>query len=66
VVWNASRDTGYQLPGESEQVEDVAFLDSAPHPEEMRHPGPQVERRVTVRVTRILDFKRAPPGDVDV
>jgi predicted pyridoxine 5'-phosphate oxidase superfamily flavin-nucleotide-binding protein len=63
VVWDPGRDIGYQLVGEAERVEDVAFLDGhLPELESVR-PVPQTQRRITVRVTGIMAFSRAPHTD---
>jgi hypothetical protein len=65
VVWDPGRDSGYQLVGEVEGVEDVAFLNGhLPELESVR-PVPQTQRRVTVHVTGIMPFSRAPHTDED-
>jgi predicted pyridoxine 5'-phosphate oxidase superfamily flavin-nucleotide-binding protein len=63
VVWDSVSDTGYQLMGEVEKVEESAFLNGYLHQEEGPRPVPQTRRRLTVRVTEILAFSRAPHTD---
>lgn len=62
VVWDASQDTGYQLLGEVEKVEDVAMLNGhAPGLDESSLP--RVERRLLIHVDRIAPFRRRPHTD---
>lgn len=65
VVWDANEDFGYQLLGESEKVEDLAFLNGYAPEIEDRTPIPQVERQLLVRVDKIIDFRHAPHSDVE-
>ena len=64
VVWDQKADTGYQLLGEVERVEEVAVLDGYAPPTRTAPSLPQVERRLVVRVDSILDFRKAPHTDV--
>lgn len=66
IVWETENDTGYQLLGRSEGVEVVAMVDGTPPPEELQEPLPQVQRRVTVRVEQVLEFKRGAHNDREV
>jgi uncharacterized protein len=66
VVWDAEADCGFQLIGSSENIEDLAIVDGGPLPGEGEPRVPQVERRVTVRVNRILSFRQAPHSDLDL
>jgi hypothetical protein len=61
VVWNPADDSGFQLIGESAGVEDTAMLDGF-FPT-LQKPGPQVERRIRVRVDKIMVFSHAPHSD---
>jgi uncharacterized protein len=63
VVWDKASDTGYQLLGESGGMETVAVMDgySSISPED--RPFPQVERRVSVKVSKIIDFMHALHSD---
>jgi predicted pyridoxine 5'-phosphate oxidase superfamily flavin-nucleotide-binding protein len=63
VVWQSVSDTGYQLTGEVEQVEELAFLDGYLPEGEGTRPLPQTRRRLTVRVTTVIPFSRAPHTD---
>ncbi len=59
VVWDKSKDTGYQLLGGSERIEGIAMMDGyVPSGEEVR-PMPQVEREITMRVTKVTGFTHA-------
>ncbi len=65
VVWNVSDDRGFQLVGEVEQIEDLAVLNGfAPGIEGPSH-LPQVERKLRVRVDKIIGFSHAPHSDVE-
>ena len=56
---------GYQLIGASEQVENMAVLGCWTPEVDGKISVPQVERRVLVRVDRIIDFKHAPHNDIE-
>jgi len=62
VIWDPGRDTGYQLLGETEELEDIAMMNGYT-PGESPSPLPQVERQLLVRVDKIIDFKHAPHSD---
>jgi len=65
IIWDPQRDYGYQLLGRAEQLIEVAQLDGyLPELEESR-PLPQVERKLVIGVTSILDFKHAPHSDIE-
>ncbi len=62
VIWDSQGDKGYQLLGETEQVEETAMMDGyAPGME--KKPIPQVKRRLLVRVDKITGFRNAPHTD---
>ena len=65
VIWDPKVDTGYQLLGETEKVEEIAMMNGYVPGAESRHPLPQVERQLLVRVNKIIDFKHAPHSDVE-
>ncbi len=65
VVWDAAEDTGYQLVGEVEKVEESAFLNGYAPEVEGSSPSPQVERRLLVRVDKVIGFSHAPHSDVE-
>jgi general stress protein 26 len=63
VLWDPARDVGHQLMGEVEQVEESAFLNGYLPQGEGARPVPHTRRTLTVRVTGILAFSRAPHTD---
>ena len=65
VIWDQEGDTGYQLIGTSEQVENMAVLGCWTPEVDKQMPVPQMERRVLVRVDRIIDFRHAPHNDIE-
>jgi uncharacterized protein len=65
VIWDQESDTGYQLIGASEGVENMAVLGCWTPEIDKQMPVPQVERRVLVRIDRIIDFKHAPHNDIE-
>ena len=65
VIWDPKMDTGYQLLGETEKVEDIAMMDGYTPRVDLHPPLPQVERQLLVRVDKIIDFKHAPHNDVE-
>ena len=65
VVWDIGRDTGYQLSGTLEEMQDVDMLNGYASQIERDKPMPQVERRLLISVTRITEFKCAPHSDVE-
>ena len=65
VVWDPADDTGYQLVGEVEKVEESAFLNGYQPQVEGSSPSPQVERQLLVRVDKVIDFRHAPHSDVE-
>lgn len=65
VVWDAKSDTGYQLIGTSEKTEELHMINGYAPGIEGKSPAPQVERKLTIRVDKIIDFKHAPHTDVE-
>jgi hypothetical protein len=65
VVWDAKRDVGYQLLGVSEKMEDLAMMNGYSSGLEDQAPLPQVERKLVVRVDKIVDFSHAPHSDIE-
>lgn len=64
VVWEPTRDTGYQLIGEVEQIRDTAMLNGYDTQMENSTPLPQTERTLKVRIDAVLYFSQAPHSDV--
>ena len=65
IIWDRKKDLGYQLIGRAERVEEMAMLDGYAPGFDEKITVPQVERRVTVKVEKIIDFKQAPHNDVE-
>jgi len=65
VIWDPELDKGYQLLGETEQIVDLAILNGYLPEQEESHPVPQIERKLVIRVDKILDFTHAPHSDID-
>ena len=65
VVWDTGADKGYQLLGEVTEIEDVGVLDGYDPDLESTSPAPQVERRLLVRVGKVIQFTRAPHSDLE-
>ena len=65
VIWDLESDKGFQLLGETEQIVDLAFLDGYIPGQEESHPVPQIERKLVIRVDKILDFTHAPHSDIE-
>ena len=65
VVWDPPSDLGYQLLGEVIQVEEQAVLNGYSVEPEERSPMPQIERKLVVRLAKILVFSHAPHSDVE-
>jgi uncharacterized protein len=63
VIWDSQEDLGYQLLGEIDRVEELAMMNGY-IPGKERDPAlPQVERRLIVRVEKIIDFRHGPHSD---
>lgn len=65
VIWDSQSDTGYQLVGTSEQVENMAVLGCWTPEVDGKISAPQVERRILVRIDKIIDFRHAPHNDIE-
>jgi hypothetical protein len=66
VVWDAIGDEGYQLLGEVEEMVEQSIMNGyVPGMEDSTAP-PQVERRLLVRVEKVVRFSQAPHSDVEV
>lgn len=65
VIWNPDNDKGYQILGHCEKVEDLSMMDGFSPESEKEAPLPQVERKIFVRVNKILHFSQAPHSDVE-
>jgi hypothetical protein len=65
VVWDPESDTGYQILGNCEKVEDLSMMDGLSPELEKKDPLPQVERKILVRVSKVVRFSYAPHSDVE-
>ncbi len=65
VVWDRVSDSGYQMLGKLERIEDLGVLDGYAPTLESQQPLPQVQRRLLVKVQKIIDFKLAPHSDTE-
>jgi len=63
VVWDPDNDLGYQLLGEAIEVEDTAIMDGYAPDIKNDKLLPQVERRLLVRVDKVIHFSSAPHTD---
>ena len=65
AVWDARKDKGYQLIGRAKKEEDMAYLNGYASPSGKKDVIPQIQRRVTVQIEKILDFKLTPHTDIE-
>jgi hypothetical protein len=63
VIRDPNVDNGYQLLGETEKVEDTAIMNGYAPGLEDKSTLPQVERRLLIRVDKIIGFKHSPHTD---
>jgi len=63
VIWDPNMDNGYQLLGETEKVEDIAIVNGYAPGLDDKSTLPQVERRLLIRVDKIIGFRRSPHTD---
>ena len=66
VVWDPTPDRGYQVVGEVEKIEEQAMMNGYSAETESRSPLPQVERKLLVKVEKVLAFSHAPHNDLDL
>jgi hypothetical protein len=65
VVWDPLGDTGFQILGRSEKVEDVSAMDGLSPEQGQKPPLPQVERKILIQVDKVIHFTHAPHSDVE-
>jgi hypothetical protein len=65
VVWDPQKDTGFQILGRSEKVEDLSVMDGLSPELEAEPPLPQVERKILVQVDKVIHFSHAPHSDME-
>ena len=66
VVWDAKLDQGFQLLGRNESVDDIAMLDGYDASLVEKFQIPQVERRLKVRVEKVIPFQRGNHTDEEL
>jgi hypothetical protein len=63
VAWDPVNDKGFQILGVAEDLEETAMMDGlSPN---LGKALPQVERKIHVRVEKIIDFSHAPHSDTE-
>jgi len=65
VVWDSKKDSGYQVLGISERVEDLSMMNGFSPELEKGDPMPQVERKIHVQVDKVIHFSHAPHSDME-
>ncbi len=65
VVWNPLTDTGYQLLGQIERVEDATIMDGWAPQVETHSQLVEVEKQLFVRVDKVLLFQYAAHSDME-
>lgn len=63
VIWDSKTDNGYQLLGETEKIKDTAIMNGYAPALEDKSALPQVERRLLIRVDRMIGFRHSPHTD---
>jgi hypothetical protein len=66
VVWDPLSDQGFQILGAVENIAEQAMMNGYSPDGELEAPIPQVERKLQVRVDKILAFSHAPHSDLDL
>ncbi|MCK9274127.1 MAG: pyridoxamine 5'-phosphate oxidase family protein [Syntrophales bacterium] len=65
VAWDSINDTGYQILGKSIHMEDLYMMNGLSAETEQGQQLPQVERKITLMVQKILQFCHAPHTDIE-
>jgi hypothetical protein len=65
VIWDSASDKGYQLLGEVKKIEEEAIMNGYASELEAKGLTPQVERKLIVRVEKVIDFSQAPHSDIE-
>ncbi len=63
VAWDPETDIGHQLLGEVEKVEEIAIMNGFSPDIESKTQLPQAERKLIIRVDKVLAFSHAPHSD---
>ena len=65
VVWDPGADVGHQLVGRVLEVQELAVLDGYSPEDEDKPPIPQMERRLLIKVDKVLAFHQAAHSDLE-
>ena len=65
MVWDRDSDSGYQMLGKLEKIEELGILNGYAPDIESGPPLPQVERRLLIKVEKITNFKLGPHSDAE-
>jgi len=65
VVWDRDSDSGYQMIGKLERIEELGILNGYAPDIESGPPLPQVKRRLLIKVQKITDFRLGPHSDAE-
>ena len=65
VVWDPPTDRGFQLLGEVDKIEEHSMMNGYLPIAEQGSPMPQVERKLLVKVDKIITFTHAPHSDLE-
>jgi hypothetical protein len=65
VIWDAVNDSGHQLIGEVEKIEEIAMLNGYAPEIEISKILPQTKRDLIVRVDKIFAFSRLSHSDIE-
>ena len=65
VAWDPKSDKGYQMLGSCTKIEDLSMMDGYSSKLESDSPMPQEERKLIVRVTKVIPFSYAPHSDIE-
>lgn len=63
IVWDPQSDYGYQLLGQMEDMVEVSIMNGFEPESKASAPMPQIERKLLIRVDRVLTFSHAPHSD---
>jgi hypothetical protein len=65
IVWDEAADSGFQLLGRVENIDDKAVMNGYLPETEHSAPLPQIEKILEVAVDRVIAFSHAPHSDVE-
>jgi predicted pyridoxine 5'-phosphate oxidase superfamily flavin-nucleotide-binding protein len=65
IIWDPSRDFGYQMLGQLERIEEVGILDGYVPEKEAESRLPQEKERLLIRPFKVVKFCQAPHTDIE-